>query len=302
MSANDTLLGIHRVRTLEAGPFTRKQLRLAGAVTLTDDPDEGEIVATLESGKVWHDLLDLDFSEEANQTLSADTTYTIGGLTWTKENSAEDLVAPAVVNGTGLTFCPTVDWDAYQTLRDHPLIRTPLSELLVDDTPLSSDVPLRLCVQGYCASGTSSGYHEIGAALERDDTDHSFVAATRLFSAGSNQGGQCFLRHHASLETIFGTTAILADSDVSCIWLPHGVGGLSTRFGRAEWTGSDWPEIPMLAGWSPTNEYWHRDNWPEVGFARNWSVALYAQTAEQDSGHQWVIQRVRLQAYYGSEE
>jgi hypothetical protein len=92
---------------------------------------QGATGATGPSGSSWTTALDLDFTAESSQTLSSDTTYTIGGKTWTKRNSTNDNVAMAVTHGTGLVIQPksTSDWNgATYTL---PLIDMTLSQLSI---------------------------------------------------------------------------------------------------------------------------------------------------------------------------
>jgi hypothetical protein len=78
----------------------------------------------------WATALDLDFTAQANQTLSPNGNYTIAGLTWTKINSAGDATAMAIVNGTGLVIQPTASTDINGITYTSPLIRTLLSGFL----------------------------------------------------------------------------------------------------------------------------------------------------------------------------
>lgn len=89
----------------------------------------------------WRTGLDLDFRAQANQTMATDTTYTIAGLTWTKRNSANDRVAMAIVNGTGLVIQPgaTGNWFGNYTC---PVLDTPLSAILT--TYYAIGMPVRL--------------------------------------------------------------------------------------------------------------------------------------------------------------
>jgi hypothetical protein len=58
------------------------------------------------SGGGWQTALDLDFTAETTQTLAPNGNYTIGGLTWKKENSAQEHASMVVTNGTGLVIQP----------------------------------------------------------------------------------------------------------------------------------------------------------------------------------------------------
>lgn len=81
------------------------------------------------SGAGWSTILDLDLTAQASQTLSPDGNYTIGGKQWTKSNSANDRVAMAIVNGTGLVIQPVQSTDYHGGTRSMPLITVPLSTL-----------------------------------------------------------------------------------------------------------------------------------------------------------------------------
>lgn len=50
--------------------------------------------------------LDFDFTTQQTQTINSDGSWTIGGMTWTKGNSAHDATAMSVTNGTGLVIQP----------------------------------------------------------------------------------------------------------------------------------------------------------------------------------------------------
>jgi len=244
----------------------------------------------------WHTLLDVDFAALPNQTLSPDGPYLIGAYTWTKHNSAQDQVATAIINGTGLVLCPLAGLYNYQNTRTASKIALPLSDLFADVSLLRSGTPLRAYVRGYNANGPL-GQSELGIGLEYSPTSVSLVTGTRFFTNAVGTAGQCLLKHDTSTETVMGNTPIYGDADCSCIWMPLGIGGMSVRFGRAEWS-SGWPDIPFLAGWSPSNERWEITEWPDVGFASNWEMALYAQTQGQSADYQWVIQNARVDAFY----
>jgi hypothetical protein len=86
----------------------------------------------------WVTIIDLDFSAQSNQTLSSNTTYTIGtdingnNLTWTKANSANDSVAMAVVNGSGLVIQPSTTGSYSDTTRTAPYIKLDLATYITN--------------------------------------------------------------------------------------------------------------------------------------------------------------------------
>lgn len=54
----------------------------------------------------WLTAFDIDFTAQPSQLLTADGAHVIGGVTFTKRNSAADRVAMQIVNGTGLIIRP----------------------------------------------------------------------------------------------------------------------------------------------------------------------------------------------------
>ncbi len=87
-------------------------------------------IADLAAGaNAWTTALDLDFSAEANQSLSTDGTFTIAGKTWTKANSAHDGTAMAIVNGSGLVIVPDSSSNRNSTTDTAPQLHVPLASL-----------------------------------------------------------------------------------------------------------------------------------------------------------------------------
>lgn len=96
------------------------------------------------TGSRWQTVLDVDFSAQPNQTLSSDTTYTIGGYTFTKINSTNDATAMAVVSGSGLVITPkegNPGSNVYNSARSLPAVLFPL---VSSSFNLSMDTPLRI--------------------------------------------------------------------------------------------------------------------------------------------------------------
>jgi len=64
-------------------------------------------------GADWTTVFDLDFSAQANQALSPDGAYTIGGFAFTKFNSANETANANIVAGSGLQIRPAAGTDAH---------------------------------------------------------------------------------------------------------------------------------------------------------------------------------------------
>jgi hypothetical protein len=123
----------------------------------------------------WATALDLDFTAESNQTLSSDTTYTIGGITWTKVNSANDQTSMAVTNGTGLVISPKNNTNTYSGVtRSCPYIYTDIASIIPG---YYIDQPLRIWI--YISAETNFGTvvaDAVGIAVDNLSTSTSTLS------------------------------------------------------------------------------------------------------------------------------
>lgn len=87
------------------------------------------VLSSANGGYAWKTLLDFDFTTPATQALATDGNYTIGGLTWTKANSANDGTPMAVTHGTGLVVIPGFTAGGYGASLTAPLLRLPFSQI-----------------------------------------------------------------------------------------------------------------------------------------------------------------------------
>lgn len=73
--------------------------------------------------------VDIDFRREQSQTFSSDATYSMGGMIWTKQNTAHEASA-AAVGSSGLVFSPSQasDWNTTGT-RQLPLMALRLRDV-----------------------------------------------------------------------------------------------------------------------------------------------------------------------------
>ena len=61
----------------------------------------------------WSAVAEIDFTQQPNQTFATNGNYTIGGFSWFKNNSINELVSSSIINGSGLNFQPasTANYD-----------------------------------------------------------------------------------------------------------------------------------------------------------------------------------------------
>ena len=150
-------------------------------------------------------ILDLDLSAEGNQILDTDTTYTIAGLTFTKINSANDQVAAAIVNGSGLVLQPNAG-DFINGTRTLPALTLDLAQV-VPDFDLST--PVRVWI--YTSTFTSSEYTYNYMALENWTTGAAFLLGRRFYKVPPG-------------DIYHGFKSIYASADLSYISAPSGYG------------------------------------------------------------------------------
>ena len=110
----------------------------------------------------YQTIFDLDFTTQSNQTLAPDRDYTIGGITWTKENTRNELITTELTNGVGIVFTPSTSVDTGNNAdynfgtttsgqfgpnnsRTIPLLRAPFSQFTALDN-MSWQTKLRLWV------------------------------------------------------------------------------------------------------------------------------------------------------------
>lgn len=98
----------------------------------------------------WQTAVDLDFTAQTTQSLATDGNYTIGGVTWTKQNSATDATPMAVTNGTGLVIKPTGSTDIQGPTYTAPLLWAPLSSLLPAAADWTTGLRLWLSLGAAC--------------------------------------------------------------------------------------------------------------------------------------------------------
>lgn len=180
-------------------------------------------------GTNWVTAIDLDFSAEANQTLSSDTTYSIGGVTWTKVNSSADRVAMAVVNGSGLVIQPNAGSSIYNgTSRTCPYLYADMASIIPG---FYLDIPLRIWLYVSVDNITASG-DGCGMSLDNLSTNTN---TTSIFTVRRvNNGGTKSIEYNGVITgtsiAFIANSSLLDNSDRVLMWtLPVGrFNGLST--------------------------------------------------------------------------
>lgn len=110
-------------------------------VNVTDPPVDGYVPIWNNASQSWNHgqpsatvnwvtALDLSFKNQPNQSLAGDGNKTIAGLTWTKLNSANELSAMTITNGSGLIITPNSASNIGGSTFSSPTIRIPMLSIL----------------------------------------------------------------------------------------------------------------------------------------------------------------------------
>lgn len=152
----------------------------------------------------WRTRIDLDFTAQANQTLGSDTSYTVGGLTWNKINSANDATAMAIVNGTGLNIIPVANTDYFNNTRTCPALVLPLQNVIP-----KYDLTMGIRLTAYVTDNATANYDNAILSLESfasGTIDWAFANKRGFGTAGPSPGNQ-------RIMVINGTNAFAPGGD-----------------------------------------------------------------------------------------
>lgn len=238
----------------------------------------------------WITALDLDFAAQANQTLSSDTTYSVGGLTWTKENSVHDASPMAVVNGSGLIIQPTSVSDWYNTTSPTmPCISTDITSFLPD---FDSTSPVRFWIY-VSANNISNNYDGVKAGIcTRDPNPKTNAFLTGPHANGTNKGAlAAFIVNNGTLQY---QAPVAATADVFMVELPWGPVGLFAYWMYATWAGQ-WPAIGSMTPTYVSGPASGLQYMGYVGAPSNWKIILGAQRSGSGTSLSVTIARIKLE-------
>jgi hypothetical protein len=240
----------------------------------------------------WDTVLDLDFSAEPNQTLSPDGNYTIGGLSWTKFNSAADSVAMAIVNGSGLVQQPAAATDHYTTVRSLPGISIPLTSLI---STLDPGTRFRFWV--YIPVGNwAANYDFTDVWIENPATNTWQALRKNWWSPTAGALAAIHMYNGADQGAIYNTNIT---SDVLRLDLIGGLGSLQASWAHGAWS-SGWPTpnslIPYAyreAGGTMHNLY--AGATPIINAPTSWNLCIGSARAGSGTALSVTIARLKVE-------
>ena len=133
--------------------------------------------------------LDLDFTAQSNQTVSADGAFTLGGMTWTKGNSANEATHLTITNGTGAVFKPTSTSDYNGTTRTLPYMWLPFNQIGgLEALNWQSRIRVWLNIS---ADNIAANYDDSVLAIDNNSTTFTFTMKRGIGTNGNGFQSQC---------------------------------------------------------------------------------------------------------------
>lgn len=229
------------------------------------------------SSSGWITAMDLDFTAQSNQTLSPDRTsanpYIIGGFPFFKSNSANEVTATVLTNGTGIVMTPTAGGtDYFSGTINLPLIRIFLSSIISN---FSYGMPLRL----WAHNSTNNAAAQFDAAtLTLESAGVSSVNYNYAFKRGFNNnnanGYITTMNINSSNQGQQNEQAFTTDN-VMVMEIPRGLPSVEFRTYTGLYS-NGWPAASAL---NPHTIYILGTQNPttSIGAASNWSMSLGAE-------------------------
>ena len=253
---------LHGTVFLTSGSSVRLQYATKGGTTATwapSDPLDGENMRT---GNVtmfriadpltitnvpttapfgWQTALDLDFTVQTPQTFTTDGQYTINGLTWTKDNSANETVASSI-GPNGLKFIPASTTDLNAATYTAPTLSVPLSSIIPN---YALDTPIRVWLY---IGGINAAINYDGTDLALGNVTPAIVSGSTYIRAVKGVGnvGSTVVNYYAlnlnGSRSSFEATADYIGNNVQVILVPDGMGGAVSQLMTGLFvSGSSWP-------------------------------------------------------------
>ena len=146
--------------------------------------------------------LDFDFTAQNPGTISADGTFSMGGYTWTKGNSANEATHLAITSSVGAVFKPTSTGDYNGSTRTLPYIWLPLNQIAgLGDLNWNSRIRLWANVS---ADNCTANFDCSVIAIDNNNT--TFTYTQKRGNGTNGVGSQCV---NSPSNNFVGTTFTL---------------------------------------------------------------------------------------------
>lgn len=201
-------------------------------------------------GSTWQDVYDLDFTQEPNQTFSADGSVTIAGKTWTVASKANSRTLD-ILNGTGMRIYTNANVSDYQnaSANSAPRLSIPLSSVV----PAGVTFPtfgIRVWTY-FSSSNIDQNFERAFVGLEKQGATTDYRLLQVIYNNGAALGVSAPIviinNNNAAVPphaTDVGTLTY-GNSSHNVMLLQATAGALNFRFGVFP-SGSQWPAVTAL--------------------------------------------------------
>ena len=192
----------------------------------------------LAAQRSWYTVMDIDFTSLGTISLTSNGNYNIGGYTWTKGNSTNDLT-PAVIDSEGLKFNPTNSNTSYDSGRTLPYIWTPLTVF----SDYSINVPISIWV--YSTSNPVSEWDNVTVAVD-DNSRNLGIEMSRGFFYGGQGGRSTFTQSNSSVSAGSHVYTLNTSNEVQVLEFPSGISSLIWNIYKGTYGSGDFPNFSNL--------------------------------------------------------
>lgn len=218
---------------------------LSPASTDTTPNYTGSLSSTQIIGKIlrlggWQDVLDVDFAALPSLSPISNGVNVIGGWNWTKENSAADAVALAIVNGTGLVYQPVASSGIYPPgpTRTGPILRIDPPQLYPRYT---FGTGLKIWV--YFTLNNALDFDHLKMVVETATAAANVSCQVMRLTNGGDRWG--FNSYYNGGVLVNAYTATDLSDNVMVMELPDGILGNDWRLSTGTYS-SGWPADEIL--------------------------------------------------------
>lgn len=192
----------------------------------------------------WITALDLDLTTQGNQTINVDTTYSIGGLTWTKINTSGDSSPMTLTNGSGLIITPTSAANIGSSTFSAPALRIPITSIIPNFT-LNMPIRMWIFVSSDNAAANFDGVYWGTFVSGSGIANQYTISGYKGFASSSGWGSQLTVLNS---NVTFTTPAVPSSTNkVGVMSYPLGIiGGAAPLSTGTTVSGGVWPAQSSL--------------------------------------------------------
>ncbi len=242
----------------------------------------------------WRTIFDQNFASLPSQTFSTDTSYTFGGHTVNKTNSASDATALANVNGSGLVFQPSgASTDIFSGTFSATCLAWPLNQFM----SVTPGTMFRLWM--YVPSDNLiANYDQIdiglGAGLTTATMDFNLTAKMESTGTASQHRWRLSANHAGGNLANSTTQPARSFTDNVMVVVIRDVYQVQYHAYSGTYSGGNWPafsSLNTLHSFINTNSY---TDWSTTANITNWNVFLASGRVTSATSLACTVGRMRI--------